>query len=180
VSDVIWHITMSLDGYIAGPGDSMDWAFAHSERSAVADDVLENAGSILGGRRWFDVASELYDGYDFIYGGAWDRPVLVLTNRPDEDPGDDRITFVPGPLGEALERAHDAAGSKNVVVFGAQVAQQCLAAGLLDEIVIHVAPVLLGDGVPLYAGSGAGRVDLERTVLAESGQLTDLRLRVKE
>jgi len=66
-----------------------------------------------------------------------------------------------------------------VIVFGAQVAQQCLAEGLLDEIVIHLAPVLLGDGVPLYAGTGAGRIDLERTELAESEQLTDLRLRVK-
>ncbi len=64
------------------------------------------------------------------------------------------------------------------MIFGANTARQCLDAGLLDEIVIHLAPVLLGDGIRLHGGPGVGRVDLERTALAQAGQLTDLRFRV--
>jgi riboflavin biosynthesis pyrimidine reductase len=64
------------------------------------------------------------------------------------------------------------------VIFGANTARQCLDAGLLDEIVVHVVPVLLGDGVRLHGGPGVGQVDLERTAISQSGQLTDLRFRV--
>ncbi|MGH8984963.1 MAG: dihydrofolate reductase family protein [Acidimicrobiia bacterium] len=78
----------------------------------------------------------------------------------------------------ALATARTVAGSKNVGVFGANTASQCVQAGLLDEIVVHVAPVLLGDGIRLYGGPGAERVALERTAVEESGQLTDLRFRV--
>jgi dihydrofolate reductase len=71
-----------------------------------------------------------------------------------------------------------AANGKNVVVFGANLARQCLRQGLLDELVIHVAPVLLGDGVRLYESTGADPIVLTRTELAATGQLTDLRFRV--
>jgi dihydrofolate reductase len=94
VSRVIWHVTMSLDGFIAGPDDSMDWVVAQwsdggentrnidVQRSAVADEVLQRAGAILGGRRWYDVAVRKFDGYEGIYGGQWTGPVFVLTHRP--------------------------------------------------------------------------------------------------
>jgi dihydrofolate reductase len=71
-----------------------------------------------------------------------------------------------------------AAEGKNVVIFGAHVAQQCVREGLLDEIVIHLAPVLLGDGVRLFAASDGKPVALRRTTLAESGQITELRFSV--
>jgi dihydrofolate reductase len=74
--------------------------------------------------------------------------------------------------------AREAAEGKNVVIFGANVARQCLRAGLLDEIVIHLAPVLLGDGVRLYDSVGTDPIVLTRTALAATGQLTDLRFRV--
>jgi dihydrofolate reductase len=74
--------------------------------------------------------------------------------------------------------AHAAAGERNLVVFGASLAQQCLAEGLLDEIVIHLAPLLLGDGVRLFDGPGSAPVKLERISLAASGEITDLRFRV--
>lgn len=75
MSSLIWHVTMSLDGYIAGRDDAMDWAVSHwsdagentrdidVQRSDVADDVLEHAGAIIGGRRWYDVAVRKFDGY---------------------------------------------------------------------------------------------------------------------
>ena len=90
MGSVVWHITMSLDGFIAGPNDSMDWVVREWSddgtdtrdievaRSGIADDVLRSAGAILGGRRWYDVAVRLYNGVDGIYGGDWRGPVFVL------------------------------------------------------------------------------------------------------
>ncbi len=190
MSNVIWHITMSLDGFIAGPDDSMDWVVGEwsedgtntrdieVDRSSMADEVLASAGAILGGRRWYDVAERLFDGVDGIYGGQWQGPILVLTHRPPEDPTDARVTFVSMSLAEAVAAARAAADGKDVVIFGANLAQQCLAEGLLDEIVIHLAPVLLGEGIRLFGTSDSKRVPLRRTTLVESGQITDLRFSV--
>jgi dihydrofolate reductase len=181
---------MSLDGFVAGPDDSMDWVVrewsddgtntrdVEVERSSIADDVLRSAGAILGGRRWYDVAQRRYDGVDGIYGGEWRGPVFVLTHRPPDDTANESVTFVSTPLADAVATALEAAGGKNVVIFGANLAQQCLRARLLDEIVIHLAPVLLGDGVRLYDSIGTDPIVLSRTALAATGQLTDLRFRV--
>jgi hypothetical protein len=113
-----------------------------------------------------------------IYGGQWQGPVFVLTHRPPEYPTDDRVTFVSTSLAEPVATARAAASGKNVVVFGANLTQQCLGEGLLDEIVIHLAPVLLGDGIRLFAATDGKPVALRRTTLAESGQITDLRFSV--
>jgi len=191
VSSVIWHVTMSLDGFIAGRDDAMDWVVAQwsdggestrdieVQRSAVADEVLRRAGAILGGRRWYDVAVREFDGYEGIYGGQWSGPVFVLTHRP---PGADHhpaITFLTGDLTDALATAAGAAAGKDVIVFGANLAAQCLRAGLLDEIVIHLVPVLLGGGVRLIDTPDLAPVALERTLVATSGQITDLRFAVR-
>jgi dihydrofolate reductase len=190
MSALIWHITMSLDGFIAGPNDSMDWAVREwsdngtntrdieVERSAMADDILRSAGAILGGRHWYDVAQRLYDGVDGIYGGEWSGPVFVLTHRPPDDAANESVTFMSTPLAEAVATALEAAKGQNVVIFGADLARQCLRAGLLNEIVIHLVPVLLGDGVRLYDSIGTDPIVLTRTALAATGQLTDLRFRV--
>jgi dihydrofolate reductase len=190
VSSVIWHVTMSLDGFIAGRDDSMDWVVAQwsdggqttrdieVQRSAVADEVLQRAGAILGGRRWYDVAvREL--GYEGIYGGQWSGPVFVLTHRPPDADHHPAITFLSGGLTDALATATGAAAGKDVIVFGANLAMQCLRAGLLDEIVIHLVPVLLGGGVRLIDTPDLGPVALERTLVATSGQITDLRFTVR-
>jgi dihydrofolate reductase len=191
VSNLIWHVTMSLDGFIAGPDDSMDWVVSEwsdggentrdidVQRSNVADEVLENAGAILGGRRWYDVAVSKFDGYDGIYGGQWKGPVFVLTHRPAGADHHPAITFLSDDLGDAVATAAKAAAGKNVIVFGAGVAAQCLRHGLLDEIVIHLVPVLLGDGVRLIDAPGLGTVSLERTLVATSGQITDMRFAVR-
>src|SRR4030095_5355292 len=182
MSDVIWHVTMSLDGFIAGPNDSMDWVVAQwsdggentrdidVQRSAVADEVLEAAGAILGGRRWYDVAVRKFDGYNGIYGGQWKGPVFVLTHRPPDANPHPAVTLVSGPVNEAMAGATDAAAGKAVILFGANLAAQCLRAGLLDEIVIHLVPILLGAGVRLIAAPDLGPVALERRLVATSGQ----------
>ncbi|HEY3086675.1 MAG TPA: dihydrofolate reductase family protein [Jatrophihabitantaceae bacterium] len=191
MTTVIWHVTMSLDGFIAGPDDSMDWVVAQwsdggentrdieVQKSTVADDVLQNAGAILGGRRWYDVAVRKFDGYDGIYGGQWTGPVFVLSHQPPDADHHAAITFLSGDLVDAVATATNAAAGKDVVVFGANLAVQCLRAGLLDEIVIHLVPVLLGGGVRLIDTLDFGPVALERTVVASSGQVTDLRFTVR-
>jgi dihydrofolate reductase len=191
MSSLIWHVSMSVDGFVAGRDDSMDWVVAHWSdggentrdvevgRSAVADEVLRGAGAILGGRRWYDVAVRAFDGYAGIYGGQWTGPVFVLTHRPAEPAHHPAVTFLSGDLSDAVATATRAAAGKDVIVFGANLAQQCLRAGLLDEIVIHLVPVLLGDGIRLIDPPDIGPVALERTLVAPSGRITDLRFTVQ-
>ena len=104
----------------------------------------------------------------------------MLTHQPPTEPDDPEIRFLSCDLTDAASAAKEAAGDKNLEIFGANLAAQCLDAGLLDEIVVHIAPVLLGDGVRLYGDAVTDRapISLERTSLADSGQLTSLRLRV--
>jgi len=182
---------MSLDGFIAGPDDSMDWVVSQwsdggentrdvdVQRSSVAVEVLANAGAILGGRRWYDVGRSKFDGYDGIYGGQWQGPVFVLTHRPGDADHHPAVTFLSDDLSGAVATAADAAAGKDVIVFGAGVALQCLREGLLGEIVVHLVPVLLGDGVRLIDAPDLGTVALERTVVETSGQITDMRFAVR-
>jgi dihydrofolate reductase len=184
VSIVVWHITMSLDGFIAGPDDSMEWAFDSWEGTGpnrMADEVMHSTGAILAGRRWLDAASGRYGGVEGIYGGRWKGPVFVLTHRAsDHDVSDPGITLLTGDLEDAVSTAREAAGDRNLEIFGANIASQCLANGLIDEIVVHVAPVLLGNGVRLYGeADDREQVNLELVDRAESGQLQSLRYRVR-
>jgi dihydrofolate reductase len=127
------------------------------------------------------VATERYSGRQGIYGGKWEGPVFVLTHRAaDHDVSDPGITLLAGEIEDAVSTARDAAGDKNLEIFGANLAAQCLDAGLIDEIVVHVAPVLLGGGVRLYGEAGSrAQVRLEPTDRAESGALQSLRFAVK-
>jgi dihydrofolate reductase len=181
MTKVIWHVTMSLDGFIAGPDHAMEWAFeAWESGGGDADEIMRSTGAIVGGRGWYDAAARKYDGVDGIYGGRWMGPVFVLTNRPGDAPDDPKATFLSAGLEDALGKARAAAGGKNVEIFGANVARQCLEARELDEIVVHVAPVLLGDGVRLYGTPEAEPVRLERTAASEAGQIVSLRYAVRQ
>jgi dihydrofolate reductase len=175
---VICHHTMSLDGFIAGPDDAMEWVFSYDEATSLAAETMGRIGAILAGRRWYELAMERWDGVDGIYGGAYEGPVFVLTHRPPRESASPRITFISDGIEAAVATAQAAAGDKDVGIFGASLSRQCLQAGLLDEIVIHLAPVLLGGGIRLYGGEGDRRVELERVSLGEAKQLVDLRFRV--
>jgi dihydrofolate reductase len=178
MSKTTWHVMMSLDGFIAGPEHSMEWAFEQDGGpNSMADSVRMSTGAILAGRGWHDVAMERYDGVAGIYGGDWSGPVFVLTHRLGDQPGEG-ATFLEGTIEDAVATAKDAAGGRNIGVFGANTAAQVLQADLLDEVVVHVAPLLLGDGVRLYGAPGAERVPLERRELGASGELTSMRFRV--
>ncbi len=175
---IISHHTISLDGFIAGADDSMDWAFAFGEPTALGEETMHRIGAIVAGRRWYELARERWDGVDGIYDGEWDGQVFVLTRRPAKE-DDTRITFVSGGIEQAVGAAHESAGDKDVGIFGGSLTRQCLDAGLLDEIVLHLAPVLLGSGVRLFGDEGGGLIELDRISVGEAKQLTDLRFRVR-
>ncbi|MGI5129285.1 dihydrofolate reductase family protein [Pseudonocardia sp. CA-107938] len=170
---VLWHVTASLDGFVTGPDDDMSWSAGYGGTS-LAEETIASIGAGLAGRRGYDVAKAA--GIDRPYGGAWDGPMFVLTHRPPAEP-DPPFTFLTGDLAAAVATARAAAGTRDVVLFGADLARQCLAAGLVDEVLVHLVPVLLGDGVRLHDVPGGRTVRLERTYLGQSGQITDLRFR---
>jgi dihydrofolate reductase len=177
---VVVNRSMSLDGFIAGPGDAMDWIFEFMPGGAetMFPDVMAATGAALIGRRTSDVGERMADpdndepepGYD---AGA----LFVLTHRPPAEP-EPGVTYLAGDIGEAVATALAAAGGKNLEILGADVAAQCLRAGLVDEIMVFVLPVLLGDGVRFFSSPDLGRIDLEPIDSARSGDLTILRFRV--
>ena len=179
---VLWHVTMSLDGFIAGRGDAMDWVFERAAGpDAQVEEVLRKLGVLLVGRRSYDVGQRAKrPEMRKAYGGAWRGPQIVLTHAPPSAPPDETITFLSSDIHTAVETALGAARGKDVVIIGADVARQCLEAGLVDEILVHLAPVLLGDGVRLFARDGAAApVELETVSVTRVGQVTTLRFRVR-
>jgi dihydrofolate reductase len=173
---VLWHVTMSLDGFIAGGGDSMDWMLGFQDENAEVNELLKSIGAVLAGRRTYDVgAGQERPELRKPYGGAWSGPVFVLTHHAPEDPS---VTFLSGNIGAAVETASRAAAARYVVIFGADVARQCIEAQLLDEVAIHVVPVLLGDGVRLFNRPGGDQVNLALERVSRAGQVTNLRFGV--
>jgi dihydrofolate reductase len=177
---VVVNRAMSLDGFVAGPDDSMDWVFDYATPDQVPD-VMAATGAMLCGRRTYDVgqrdAGKLSGD---AYGGLWNGPVFVLTHRPPPVPPDDQHTFVSGDVTAAVATAKAAAGDKDLEVLGSDVTGQCLQAGLVDEIFVLVLPVLLGRGTPLVTGAGLDRVNLAPVSAVTSGAVTAMRFRVVE
>jgi dihydrofolate reductase len=198
---VVFDITMSLDGFIAGPNDRPglglgeggerlhQWVYelaSWRERHGLAggqtnrdaellDEAFRNTGATIVGRRMFDNAEEWGENPPF------DMPVFVLTHQAREPlvKGGTTFTFVTDGIESALAQARTAAGAKNVAIGGgANVAQQYLKAGLLDEIAIHLVPILLGGGIRLFDHLGDAQIELERTRVIESPAVTHLRFRV--
>jgi len=205
LTKVTAEISMSLDGFVAGPNDGVDnglgdggerlhewvlrlraWREAHGyeggetgpddERFAAA---IEASGAVVMGRRMFDHGE-----------GPWGdeppfhKPVFVLTHRPREPlskEGGTTFTFVDG-VESALAQARAAANGKDVAVAGGgEAIRQLVAAGLLDELEVHLVPVLLGGGVPLFDfdPDTAARVAFEPLHAIESPGVTHLRFAVR-
>ena len=173
---VLWHTMMSLDGFIAGRDDDMQWVFGlDGGPSQTVEEVLRSTGALLVGRRTQDVEDRLQPGF---YGGAFRGPFFVLRHAPPSDPPVVKgVTgrFIDVGIEEAVELAKEAADGGDVVVLGANVARQCLEAGILDEIIVHVAPVLVGDGVRLFERPGGSTVKLTPISSADEGGMTVLR-----
>ncbi|MGW4488238.1 dihydrofolate reductase family protein [Amycolatopsis sp. NPDC004368] len=177
MAKLLYSAAMSLDGFIAGPGGDMQWVNEFFGPNPEVDRLVSEIGALLVGRRTYG-GDDPYRGTEAegkAFGGAWAGPEFVLTHRPAEArPG---VTFV-GDLRRGVEAAKAAAGEKYVNVLGATVARACLDAGVLDEILVTVLPVLLGDGVRLFERSGGDFVRLERKCVSEAPPATNLWLRV--
>jgi dihydrofolate reductase len=179
VSKLLYSATMSLDGFIAGPGGDMSWLTEHLGPNPTVDRLIGDIGAILVGNRSFrgdDPHKGDPEKEGKAFGGGWYGPHFVLTHHIPDTPASG-ITFV-GDLDSGVAAAKAAAGDKYVNIIGADVARQCLDAGLLDEIFVCIAPVLLGDGVRLFNHPGGTNVKLERVSLTESPQATNVRFRV--
>src|SRR5579875_1558633 len=198
MGQVVVDLSMSLDGYVAGPDDGpanplgdgggrlFEWWTAGTgsfgpdgryrppARSRAVVGEAFAIGAIITGRRTFDVA------------GGWGGhhpvgvPFFLLTHNPPDrwvGPGTEG-TVVTGGIESALEQARGVAGDRDIAVCAADVAQQYLATGLLDEIRISLVPVLLGGGVPLFGGLAGRQFGLECTRVVESDGVTHLSYRV--
>jgi len=180
----VLYMSMSVDGFIAGPNERPDnglgdggerlheWVFdgGTGDVTSVADvggvngqviDEFMATGAVVAGRGTFEPA------------GGWDGdhhdgvPIFVLTRQePDRMQHWPLVTYV-DDVTEVMTRAKAAAGDKDVLVHGAGVAQLALAAGVLDELELHVVPVLLGQGRRLFDGPSADHVELVRTRMLE-------------
>ena len=179
---VVVNRSMSLDGFIAGPGHTMDWGAGRPLADFVAPDDLQEiaaaTGAMLIGRRTYEVgkrmAADEPGGVDYPFSGSF----FVLTHEAP-DPPDPEVTFLTGDIGEAVATALDAASGKNLEILGADVAGQCLRRGLVDEILVYVMPVLLGDGIR-FSPPGLPRIDLEPVRSWRSRDVTILRFHIRK
>ncbi|MDI6944423.1 MULTISPECIES: dihydrofolate reductase family protein [Microbacterium] len=191
MSKVIAAISMSLDGFVTGPDVSREqqlgtggmalhrWVHAPDEHDVeLLGRMAGAAGAVLMGRTSYDLAEG--DGGWGDGGPVGAVPCFVLTHEaPDLETvrARDVFTFVTDGLGSAVAQAREVAGERAVAVHGASATQQCLAAGILDEIWIHLAPLLLGEGVRLFEHVG-GQHELERVDVIPSSTATHLHYRV--
>jgi dihydrofolate reductase len=175
---MLYSASMSLDGFIAGPGGDMSWLTEHLGPNPTVDELVGKIGALLVGNRTFrgDDPHKGTSNEGKPFGGGWTGPQFVLTHHAPDTPVPG-VTFV-GDLDSGVAAAKAAAGDKYVNVLGAEVARQCLDAGLLDEILVFIAPVLLGDGVRLFDRPGGTDVKLERVSLSQAPGATNLWLRV--
>jgi dihydrofolate reductase len=197
MSSTVLYMSMSLDGFVAGPNEGPgnglgdgghrlhDWIFVGTptEHSGVPGrptgvngevmDEFMSTGAVVAGRGTVEPAG--YWGGDHHDG----VPIFILSRHPtaDEEARWPLVTYV-GDVGAAMARAKEAAGEKDVLVHGATVAQLALAAGVLDELQIHLVPVLLGEGRRLFEHLGANQIELEPIRVLEGEGVTHLRYRV--
>ena len=155
---VLVTFTMSLDGFVAGPNHEMGWMTGFTIRPGLIDEYIESTGAVLGGRAGWDGVV----GDRRPWGGAWHGPIFVLTHHPEDAAPADGVTFINCDPAEAVRLALAAAGGKNLGVFSPTIGAQLLELGLIDEIDIHIAPILLGDGIRLYHSPGRAPIRLHR------------------
>jgi dihydrofolate reductase len=194
MSKVFTDFTISLDGFVAGPnhevGPLFGWYFSgdtpvptpdgshvfrlQPESAAVFREMIDRSGAIVTGRRDFDVSK--------AWGGKspMPAPIFIVTHTPPAawTGPDSPFVFVTTGVADALARARAAAGGKDIAVSGTTIVQQCLQAGLLDEINLHLVPLLLGAGIRLFDHLGAQPRALAVERVVATPDVTHLRYRV--
>jgi dihydrofolate reductase len=191
VGKVVFDISMSLDGFITAASTRADepmgdggerlheWAFGGDERSReLLAEAGRETGAVVCGRNTYD-HSVAWWGADGPTGQAR-LPVFVVTHsEPDEQPENGVYTFATGGIEAALEQAKEAAGDKTVAVMGgADLGRQCIRAGLVDEISIHLVPVLFGSGMRMFDGDEHEHIQLEAIGVEPTPPATHMRFRV--
>jgi dihydrofolate reductase len=192
MSKSILYMSMSLDGFITGPGDDAehglgvdgerlhDWlgegdgnppAFHPPGASGQIFDEVMATGAVLVGRRTFDHAGHWNGDHHGV-------PIFVPTRGTPPAPQSHWVHYVTDGVESAMRQAKQAAGDADVLVHGADLAQSCLRAGVLDELEIHLIPVLLGEGRRLFEHLGAEHIELELTRIVDAPGVTHLRYRV--
>ena len=186
---VICDMSASLDGYVTGPNDSREnpfgdgagmlhdwiWDAATDDDRAMLQEMLDGVGAIVMGRKSFDKNEG--DGGWGDGGPVGDIPCFVVTHNKPTTSHPSVFTFVTDGVVSAIEQAKSVAGDKVVGLHGATVMQQALPLGLVDEIRVHVIPVLLGGGTPLFSTLDSA-INLERTDVQVTPAATHLRFRV--
>ena len=190
---VIYDISMSLDGFIAGAnvrpeagwaglGDGgerlHDWGFksADPRNRVIEEALLATTGAVIVGRTTYNLSIPNW-GADGPTGAARLPTVVVSHSVPQDIPDGGVYTFVDS-VEAALETAKKAAGDKDVIIQGGNIAQQFITLGLIDEIFIHLVPVLFGSGTRLIEDLGGEHVQLETTEVIETKEAIHLRFRV--
>ena len=189
MSKVTFDISMSLDGFITGPGITPEeplgqggarlheWAFGEDETGRrLLSEAIGSVGAVVAGRRTYD-ASLPWWGADGPTGPARLPVVVVTHDEPAETPAGGVYSFVTGGIERALEEAGSAAGDRGVTVMGgADVGRQCLSAGLIDELSIHLVPVVFGGGTAMF--DGLAGFELEPLGMVDTPAATHLLYRV--
>ena len=174
----LYSVAMSLDGFIAGPDGDMSWLTPYEEPNPAVDELITRTAVILVGNRTFGGDDPLkgQPGEGEAFGGGWDGPQFVLTHQPPAEPVPG-VTFV-GDIENAIATSREAAGDGYVNILGANVAAQCLRAGVLDEVMVIVTPVMLGDGTRLFEHPGGETVRLEQLSVTYTKRVTNLWYRI--
>ena len=196
MTKILAAITTSVDGYITGPNDGPDkglgeggerlhyWVFGgpwtydtqpkgepSGEDAAWLAQAIGRVGAVVGGRGTYEAAGRWGDE------NPWGLPFFIVTHRPEEEPAGGAFTFVSG-VDVAVERAVEAASGKDVnIMGGADIIRQALEAGLVDELSIVIAPVVLGDGKRLFHGF-SGSFNLEHLGVRQSAHATFIDYRI--
>lgn len=162
MTKAILEIALSADGYVAGLHDEQDWLEQFDDPSEFGfDEFLPTIGALVVGMRSYELGVERGWFKNEAYGPS---PIFVVCKEaPENTSADADFRFVTDGIEQAYQQAVEAAGEKNVYVFGGpSIVQQFLEKNLLDEMHLHYVPVLLGQGIPLFANMSERRMQLER------------------
>jgi dihydrofolate reductase len=179
MAKVLIHATVSLDGFMADPDGRTDWMsgfLVEPEDRDLVRHICEEIGAVVGGAN----REQTIEEGEAPYGGSLGVPVYLMTHRAHEPIEKDGVTytFVVDDIEQAVRSAKQVAGDKSVSLLGGSIARQCLQLGLVDEIQLHIVPILLGQGISLFDGLGM-RIALERLQTSAYADEAHLRYRVR-